>query len=117
MASAVSCLASSGLMRATESGVYRLRPARLFPERGGGKAALLAGVAVGESVTVAGQAERARVAHALAGGVLGPGHPCRPDAALVVNELFGNNVRHSRPGPPGETVTVKARAGDDLSVR
>jgi hypothetical protein len=27
--------------------------------------------------------------------VLGPGHPCGDDAALLVSELFGNSVRHS----------------------
>ena len=41
-----------------------------------------------ESVTVAGRAERARVARTFAVGVLGPGHPCGDDAALLVGELF-----------------------------
>ena len=58
----------------------------------------MAGRDIRESVTVAGRAERARVARAFVGGVLGPGHPCGADAALLVSELFGNSVRHSRSG-------------------
>jgi anti-sigma regulatory factor (Ser/Thr protein kinase) len=38
--------------------------------------------------------------------VLGPGHPCGDDAALLVRELFGNSVRHSQSGATGGTVTV-----------
>jgi anti-sigma regulatory factor (Ser/Thr protein kinase) len=63
---------------------------------------------------VAGREERARVARAFAAGVLGPGHPCGDDAALLVSELFGNSVRHSRSGAAGGTVTVAVRAGDGL---
>jgi serine/threonine-protein kinase RsbW len=74
----------------------------------------MAGIAVWESVTVAGREERARVARAFAAGVLGPGHPCGDDAALLVSELFGNSVRHSRSGAAGGTVTVAVRAGDGL---
>jgi hypothetical protein len=72
--------------------------------RGGrpGKAgALMVGAEIRESVTVAGRAERARVARAFAVGVFGPGHPCGDDAALLVSELFGNSVRHSRSGDTG----------------
>jgi serine/threonine-protein kinase RsbW len=80
-----------------------------------GKAgALMSGPVVLESVTVAGRAERARVARAFTVAVLGPGHPCGDDAALLVGELFGNSVRHSRSGVPGETVTVTVRAGDGV---
>jgi anti-sigma regulatory factor (Ser/Thr protein kinase) len=67
---------------------------------------------VRESVTVAGRAERARVARAFVGGVLGPGHPCGDAAVLLVSELFGNSVRHSGSGAPGETVAV--RMGDGV---
>jgi hypothetical protein len=67
-----------------------------------------------ESVTVAGRAARARVARAFVGGVLGPGHPCGDDAALLVSELFGNSVRHSRSGAAGGTVTVAVMVGDGL---
>jgi serine/threonine-protein kinase RsbW len=74
----------------------------------------MAGLVVRESVTVAGRAERARVARAFAVGVLGPGHPCGDDAALLVSELFGNSVRHSRSGAAGGTVTVAVSAGDGL---
>src|ERR1039458_10206090 len=73
----------------------------------------MTGATVRESVTVAGRAERARVARAFVGAVLGPGHPCGDDAALLMSELFGNSVRYSRSGDPGETVTVAviARGG------
>ena len=74
----------------------------------------MAGREIRESVTVAGRAERARVARAFIGGVLGPGHPCGDDAALLVSELFGNSVRHSRSGAAGGTVTVVVRVGDGL---
>ena len=74
----------------------------------------MAGTVVRESVTLAGRAERARIARAFVGGVLGPGHPCRDDAALLVSELFGNSVRHSRSGAAGGTVTVAVRARDGL---
>ena len=40
----------------------------------------MAGAAVRETVTLAGLAERTRVARAFVGGVLGPGHPCGDDA-------------------------------------
>ncbi|HEX2743274.1 MAG TPA: ATP-binding protein [Streptosporangiaceae bacterium] len=46
--------------------------------------------------------------------MLGPGHPCGDDAALLVSELFGNSVRHSRSGAAGGTVTVAVSAGDGL---
>jgi anti-sigma regulatory factor (Ser/Thr protein kinase) len=44
------------------------------------------------------------------GAVLGPGHPCGDDAVLLASELFGNTVRHSSSGLPGETVTVTVAA-------
>ena len=66
----------------------------------------MTGLVVRESVTLAGRAERARAARAFVGEVLGPGHPCRDDAGLLVSEVFGNSVRHSGSGAAGETVTV-----------
>ena len=74
----------------------------------------MAGRVVRETVTLAGLAERARVARAFVSGVLGPGHPCGDDAVLLVSELFGNSVRHSGSGSSGETVTVAVRAGEWL---
>ena len=71
----------------------------------------MAGVAVRESVTVAGRAERARVARDFVSAVLGPRHPCGDDAVLLVSEVFGNSVRHSGSAAPGETVTVTVKAG------
>ena len=74
----------------------------------------MTGLAVRESVTLAGQAERARVARAFVAGVLGPGHPCGDDAELLVSELFGNSIRHSGSGGPGETVTVAVKTGNGV---
>jgi anti-sigma regulatory factor (Ser/Thr protein kinase) len=69
---------------------------------------------VRESMTVAGRPERARVARAFTAGVLGPGHPCGDDAALLVSELFGNSVRHSGSGAAGQTVTIAVSAADGV---
>jgi anti-sigma regulatory factor (Ser/Thr protein kinase) len=74
----------------------------------------MAGAAVRESVTLAGRAERARVARAFVGGVLGPGHQCEEAAVLLVSELFGNSVRHSASGALGETVTVAVTDEDGV---
>ena len=76
-----------------------------------GKAMLVTGATVRESVKVAGLVERARVVRAFVGAVLGPGHPCGDDAVLLASELFGNSVEHSGSGVPGETVTVAVMAG------
>ena len=73
---------------------------------------MMAGPMVREAVTLAGQAERARVARAFVAGVLGPGHPCGDAAALLASELFGNSVLHSGSGAPGETVTVAVSVGE-----
>ena len=48
----------------------------------------MARVAVRESVTLAGRAERARVARSFVEGVLGPGHPCGDVAALLVGAFL-----------------------------
>ena len=72
----------------------------------------MARVAVRESVTLAGRAERARAARAFVSEMLGPGHPCGDVAVLLVSEVFSNSVRHSGSGAPGETVAV--RAGDGI---
>jgi anti-sigma regulatory factor (Ser/Thr protein kinase) len=74
----------------------------------------MAGRAVRETVTLAGRAERARLARAFVEGVLDPGHPCGDVAALLVDELFVNSIRHSGSGAPGETVTVAVRAENDV---
>ncbi len=74
----------------------------------------MAGPEMWESVTVAGRAERGRVARVFVGGVRGPGHPCRDDATLLVSELFGNSVRRSRSGAAGGMVTVAVSIGDGL---
>jgi anti-sigma regulatory factor (Ser/Thr protein kinase) len=71
----------------------------------------MARVAVRESVTLAGRAEWARAARTFVSEVLGPGHPCGEVAVLLVSEVFGNSVRHSGSGAPGETVTVAVIAG------
>jgi anti-sigma regulatory factor (Ser/Thr protein kinase) len=74
----------------------------------------MARVAVRESVTFAGRAERAWAARSFVSEVLGPGHPCGDVAVLLVSEIFGNSVRHSGSGAPGGTVTVAVRAGDGV---
>jgi anti-sigma regulatory factor (Ser/Thr protein kinase) len=74
----------------------------------------MAGLAVRETVTLAGRAERARVARAFVKGVLGPGHPCGDVAALLVDELFVNSIRHSRSGARGETVTVAVKTANEV---
>jgi anti-sigma regulatory factor (Ser/Thr protein kinase) len=71
----------------------------------------MAGLAVRESVTLAGRAERARAARSFVSEVLGSGHPCRDAALLLVSEIFSNSVRHSRSGAPRETVAVIAGDG------
>ena len=76
----------------------------------------MAGLEIRESVTVAGRAERARVARAFVGGVLGPGHPCGDDAALLVSELFGNSVRHSRSGLRAGRSRSRSARGTVLSA-
>jgi anti-sigma regulatory factor (Ser/Thr protein kinase) len=70
---------------------------------------VIAGLAVRETVTLAGRAERARVARALLAAVLGPGYPSTDVAVLLVSEIFGNSVRHSRSGDPGEMITVAVK--------
>src|SRR5580704_4692461 len=65
-----------------------------------------------ETVTLAGRAERARVARAFVDGMLGPGHPCGDVAVLLVSEIFSNSVRHIGSAAAGETVTVAVRAWD-----
>ena len=69
-----------------------------------------------ESVTVAGRAERARVA-----GRSRPGCSARgthagmtPRCWSVNRELFANSIRHSGSGAPGEMVTVEVRTGHDV---
>ena len=74
----------------------------------------MAGWAVRETVTLAGRAERARLARVFVEGVLGPGHPCADVAALLVGELFSNSLRHSGSGAPGETVTVAVKMASDV---
>jgi hypothetical protein len=65
-------------------------------------------------MTLAGRAERARVARSFVDGVLGPGHPCGDVATLLVDELFVNSIRHSGSGAPGETVTVAVKTANDV---
>ena len=71
----------------------------------------MTGLAVRETMTLAGRPERVRVAWQFVGAVLGPGHPCGDAAVLLVSELYGNSVKHSGSGAPGETVTVAVMTG------
>jgi anti-sigma regulatory factor (Ser/Thr protein kinase) len=111
--------AGPGLTRAAESSVHpRVRPPDgpdTSPDRcGQGRAVALMTGAVRETMTLAGRAERARLARAFVEGVLGPGHPCGDVAALLVSELFSNSLRHSGSGAPGETVTVAVKTTNDV---
>ena len=74
----------------------------------------MSGATVRETGTLAGRAERARAARAFVSALLGPGHPCGDDVALLVSEVFGNSVRHSGSGAAGETVMVAVRAENGI---
>ena len=65
--------------------------------------------AVRESVTMAGRAERARVARVFTAGVARPRAPVR-GRRRAAGELFSNSIRHSGSGTEGETVTIAVRA-------
>jgi hypothetical protein len=82
--------------------------------------------AVRESVTMAGRAERARVARVFTAGVLGPGHPSGDDAALLVScsatasgtAARARRGRRSRSGPPAAwfgSTSPTAAAGEGRS--
>ncbi len=91
-------------------------PAAMVASRGlpGSAGGLMTGAGAGESVMLAGLAERAWVARMFTGGVLGKGHPCGEVAVLLVSELFSNSLRHSRSGVPGGTITITVTAGGGL---
>ena len=97
--------------RRVERASLRVHPvARVISgARAAGKAgAVMAGRAVRETVMLAGRVERIWVARAFVDGVLGPDDPRGDVAALLVDELFVNSLRHSGSGAPGETVTIAA---------
>jgi anti-sigma regulatory factor (Ser/Thr protein kinase) len=75
----------------------------------------MAGVAAGESVTVAGRPERVAVARAFAAAVLGRQHPAGETVVLLVSELVTNSVRHSASGRPGRTVTVTVLSSGEVT--
>jgi hypothetical protein len=88
----------------------RRRPGWFPGTRGGtGKADALMTKAVRESATMAGRAERARVARVFTAGVLGPGHPCGDDAALLVScsATASGTAARARRG----TIAVRAAGG------
>jgi anti-sigma regulatory factor (Ser/Thr protein kinase) len=58
------------------------------------------------SADLPGRPESAAAARSLVRQVLGDDHPSASDAALVVSELVGNAVAHTRSGQPGGTITV-----------
>jgi ribosome biogenesis SPOUT family RNA methylase Rps3 len=72
----------------------------------------MARVAVRESVTLAGRAERARTACAFVGGLLGTGHPCGDTAVLLA--AVWQKCPVQRLGRSRETVTVAIRTGDGV---
>jgi anti-sigma regulatory factor (Ser/Thr protein kinase) len=75
----------------------------------------MAGVAAGESVTIAGRPERVAVARAFAAAVLGWQHPAGETAVLLLSELVTNSVRHSASGLPGRTVTVTVLSSGEVT--
>jgi anti-sigma regulatory factor (Ser/Thr protein kinase) len=75
----------------------------------------MAGVAAGESVTIAGRPERVAVARAFAAAVLGCQHPAVETAVLLVSELVTNSIRHSASGLPGQMVMVTVLSGGDVA--
>ena len=58
------------------------------------------------SADLPGRPESAAAARSLVRQALGADHPSAGDAALVVSELVGNAVAHTRSGQPGGTITV-----------
>jgi anti-sigma regulatory factor (Ser/Thr protein kinase) len=74
----------------------------------------MAGRAVRETVMLAGRVERIWVARAFVDGVLGPDDPRGDVAALLVDELFVNSLRHSGSGAPGETVTIAIKTANNV---
>ena len=72
----------------------------------------MAGAAVRESRTFAGRADQVREARAFVGCLLGPSHPCRDVAVLLVSEVVTNSLVHGGSAGAGETVTVTVVAWD-----
>jgi hypothetical protein len=111
-------VARSGLTCAAESSVHPCASAcglRAYPGLAAvrvGTGALVAEAAIRESATVAG-GQIGRRLPARSWGVLRPRAPVRGCGCLA-GDLFGNSVRHSGSGAPGETVTVAVRAGDGM---
>jgi anti-sigma regulatory factor (Ser/Thr protein kinase) len=58
------------------------------------------------SAQLPGRPESAATARALVRQILGENHPSTGDAMVIVSELVGNAVAHTRSGQPGGTVTV-----------
>ena len=73
----------------------------------------MTGATVRESVKVAGLVERTRGLSARSWARSSAlGIPAGMTPYLLVSELFGNSLRHSGSGVPGETVTVTVTARD-----
>jgi anti-sigma regulatory factor (Ser/Thr protein kinase) len=67
----------------------------------------MAGAAVRESMTFAGRADQVREVRAFVGRLLGPSHPSRDVAVLLVSEMVTNSLLHGGSGSgPEEAVTV-----------
>jgi hypothetical protein len=91
--------ARPGLTRAAESGVHA--SAGRVPAVPGGSRRRAGAVMTGESVTLAGRAERAQLARVFVGAVLGPGHPCG-EVAVAGERAARQQRAPQRLGPPGE---------------
>jgi len=49
-------------------------------------------------------------------GVLGPRHPCKETAVLLVSELIGNSMLHSRSAEDGGMITIVVDSGPDKAA-
>jgi hypothetical protein len=56
--------------------------------------------------------DQVREARAFVGRLLGPSHPCRDVAVLLVSEMVTKSLLHGGSAGPGEAVTVTVVVGD-----
>jgi hypothetical protein len=109
-------LARSGLTFAAESSVHfhraGCRPG-VFPRAGGeGRVRDGWGGGSGEYDVRGSAPDQVREARAFVGRLLGPSHPCRDVAVLLVSEMVTKSLLHGGSAGPGEAVTVTVVVGD-----
>jgi len=64
-------------------------------------------------LAVPGHPAQVAVARRFLTGVLGPEHPCTETAELLVSEIVGNSVLHSRSAGHGGIITIVVDSGPD----